>query len=82
MSEISTEQKKKQYFKRRRICPFSGENIKYIDYKDVRLLIKFVSEQGKIMPSRITSVSAEKQRQLCKAIKRARYLALIPFANI
>ena len=73
---------KKQYFKRRRICPFSGQNAPVIDYKDVRLLMKFISERGKIMPSRITAVSAQKQKELSLAIKRARYLALMPFVNM
>jgi small subunit ribosomal protein S18 len=80
--EATTEVKKKQYFKRRRICPFSGPNAPDIDYKNVTLLIKFVSERGKIMPSRITAVSCSKQRELAMAIKRARYLALMPFANV
>lgn len=82
MSEIDVSARKKQYFKRRHVCPFSSQNAPVIDYKDVRLLIKFVSERGKVMPSRITAVSASKQRELANAIKRARYLALIPFANV
>jgi small subunit ribosomal protein S18 len=72
---------KKQFFKRRRICPFAGENAPTIDYKDVRLLMKFVSERGKLMPSRITAVSLRKQKELAVAVKRARYLALMPFVN-
>jgi len=67
------------FFRRRKTCPFSGENAQTIDYKDVRLLQKYVSERGKIVPSRITAVSAKKQRELAKAIKRARNIALLPF---
>ncbi|HEC14686.1 MAG TPA: 30S ribosomal protein S18, partial [Rhodospirillales bacterium] len=61
-------------------CPFSGSKAPKIDYKDTRLLLRYVSERGKIVPSRITSVSAKKQRELSRAIKRARFLALIPYA--
>jgi len=66
---------------RRKSCPFTGKNAQVIDYKDVRLLQRFVSERGKIMPSRITAVSAKKQRELTQAIKRARFLALLPYAD-
>ena len=61
------------------MCPFSGANAPKIDYKDVKLLQRYVSERGKIVPSRITAVSQKKQRELAKAIKRARYLALLPY---
>jgi len=67
------------FFRRRKTCPFSGPNAPKIDYKDTRQLGRFVSERGKIVPSRITAVSAKRQRELSKAIKRARYLALIPY---
>ena len=67
------------FFRRRKSCPFSGANAPKIDFKDTRLLGRFVSERGKIVPSRITAVSAKKQRELAKAIKRARYLALMPY---
>jgi len=67
------------FFRRRKSCPFSGENAQKIDYKDVKTLLRFTSERGKIVPSRITAVSAKKQRELAKAIKRARYLALMPY---
>ena len=67
------------FFRRRKTCPFSGANAPVIDYKDVKLLQRYVSERGKIVPSRITAVSARKQRELSKAIKRARYLGLLPF---
>jgi len=62
-------------------CPFSSKGAPKIDYKDVHLLRRFVSERGKIVPSRITAVSAKKQRELTQAIKRARFLALLPYAD-
>ena len=68
------------FFRRRKSCPFSGANAPAIDYKDVRLLQRYVSERGKIVPSRITAVSAKKQRELARAIKRARFLGLLPYA--
>ena len=67
------------FFRRRKSCPFSAKDAPVIDYKDVRLLQGFMSERGKIVPSRITAVSAKKQRELAKAIKRARFLALLPY---
>ena len=70
---------RRPFFRRRKSCPFSGPNAPKIDYKDVRLLQRFISERGKIVPSRITAVSTKKQRLLSQAIKRARYLALIPY---
>ena len=70
---------RRPFFRRRKTCPFTGEGAPTIDYKDVKLLQRFVSERGKIMPSRITAVSAKKQRELAKAIKRARNIALLPF---
>ena len=70
----------KPFFRRRKVCPFSGENAPKIDYKDVRLLHRYVSERGKIVPSRITAVSANTQRELARAIQRARFLALRPYA--
>jgi small subunit ribosomal protein S18 len=72
---------RRQFFRRRKTCPFSGENAIAIDYKDVRLLGRFVSERGKIIPSRISAVSMKKQRELTVAIKRARFLALMPFVT-
>ncbi|MGD9639496.1 MAG: 30S ribosomal protein S18 [Alphaproteobacteria bacterium] len=69
----------RMFVRRRKSCPFSGENALKIDYKDIRLLSRYVSERGKIIPSRITSVSVKKQRELAKAIKRARFLALMPY---
>jgi small subunit ribosomal protein S18 len=70
---------RRPFFRRRKTCPFSGANAPKIDYKDVKLLQRFVSERGKIVPSRITAVSAKKQRRLAQAIKRARFLALLPY---
>ena len=70
---------RRPFFRRRKSCPFSGPNAPTIDYKDLKLLQRFVSERGKIVPSRITAVSAAKQRQLARAIKRARFLALLPY---
>ena len=69
------------FFRRRKSCPFSGPNAPKIDYKDTRTLSRFVSERGKMVPSRITAVSAKKQRELAKAIKRARFLALLPYSD-
>ena len=70
---------RRPFFRRPKSCPFSGENAPKIDYKNVKLLQRFTSERGKIVPSRITAVSAKKQRELATAIKRARNLALMPF---
>jgi small subunit ribosomal protein S18 len=70
---------RRPFFRRRKVCPFSGAGAPKIDYKDVKLLQRDVSERGKIVPSRITAVSAKKQRELAKAIKRARFLALLPY---
>ncbi len=69
----------KPFFRRKKTCPFSGPNAPKIDYKDTKLLQRYISERGKIVPSRITAVSAKKQRELAKAIKRARFLALLPY---
>ena len=72
---------KKPSFNRRKQCPLSGPNAPKIDYKNVKLLSKFISERGKLIPSRITSVSVKKQRELSEAIKRARYLGLLPYQS-
>ena len=71
---------RRPFFRRRKVCPFSGANAPKIDYKDVKLLQRYISEKGKIVPARITAVSAKKQRELARAIKLARELALLPFA--
>jgi small subunit ribosomal protein S18 len=76
---ISRPAVRRPFMRRRKSCPFSGKHAPQIDYKDIKLLQRFVSERGKIVPSRITAVSAKKQRHLAKAIKRARFLALIPY---
>ncbi len=70
---------RRPFFRRKKTCPFSGANAPKIDYKDVKLLQRFISERGKIVPSRITAVSSSKQRLLAKAIKRARFMALLPY---
>ena len=70
---------RRPFFRRRKTCPFSGQHAPKIDYKDVRLLQRFLSERGKIVPSRITAVSTKKQRLLAQAIKRARFLGLLPY---
>ncbi len=70
---------RRNFMRRRKVCPFSGAGAPKIDYKDVKLLQRYVSERGKIVPSRITAVSAPKQRELARAIKRARFLALLPY---
>lgn len=71
----------KKEIKTKKICRFTQSNIKYIDFKDVKLLQKFISEQGKIIPKRITGTSAKYQRQLSLAIKRARHMALLPYVS-
>ena len=70
---------RRPFFRRRKPRPFAGANAPRIDYKDVKLLQRYISERGKIVPSRITAVSAKKQRELAKAIKRARFLGLLPY---
>ena len=72
---------RKVFFRRKKSCPLTGANAPKIDYKDTKLLGRFISERGKILPSRITSVSHKKQRILAIAIKRARNLALLPFVT-
>jgi len=72
---------KPSFFRRRKSCPFDSPSAPVIDYKDTKLLSRFISERGKIVPSRITAVSAKKQRELTQAIKRARYLALMPYID-
>src|SRR3954466_6036527 len=70
---------RRPFFRRRKTCPFSGPNAPKIDYKDEKLLSRYVSERGKIVPSRITAGSGDKQRELATAIKRARFLGLLPY---
>lgn len=72
---------RKPFMRRRKTCPFSGEKAPKIDYKDPKLLQRYVSERGKIVPARISAVSHKKQRELARAIKRARFLALLPYVG-
>lgn len=69
------------FVKKKKSCPFREANIKHIDYKDIDLLSRFVTERGKILPRRVSGVSAYYQRELVQAIKRARYVALLPFVS-
>ena len=73
---------KNNFFKRKRFCRFTAEGIKWVDYKDVPLLKNYISENGKIIPARITGTKAKYQRQLTTAIKRARFLSLLPFTDL
>jgi small subunit ribosomal protein S18 len=70
-----------RYYRRRKFCKFTAEGIEEIDYKDIGLLKQFITETGKIIPSRVTGTKARYQRQLSTAIKRARYLALLPYCD-
>jgi small subunit ribosomal protein S18 len=67
------------FSKKRKQCPFTAAGIRHIDYKDINNLVQFITERGKIIPRRITGVSFHHQKQLAKAIKRARHMALLPF---
>jgi small subunit ribosomal protein S18 len=71
---------KRYFFRRRKVCKFCADRIDYIDYKDVKLLSSFVPERGKVLPRRMFGTCAEHQRKLTLAIKRARNIALLPFA--
>ena len=77
---ISNIPARRPFARRRKVCPFSGDGAPKIDYKDVKMLQRYISEKGKIVPARITAVTAKKQRELARAIKLARELALLPFA--
>ncbi|MCS3902401.1 small subunit ribosomal protein S18 [Methylohalomonas lacus] len=70
-----------RYFRRKRFCRFTAEGVKEIDYKDINTLKNYITETGKIVPSRISGTAAKYQRQLSTAIKRARYLALLPYSD-
>jgi small subunit ribosomal protein S18 len=76
---MSASQGRRPFFRRKKTCPFTGAGAPAIDYKDVKLLSRYISERGKIVPSRITAVSAKKQRELAQAIKRSRQLGLLPY---
>lgn len=75
-------QQQNPLFKRRKFCRFTAEHVEQIDYKDVDILKDFIQENGKIMPARITGTKAHYQRQLDTAIKRARFLALLPYTDL
>lgn len=70
-----------RHFRRRKYCKFTAEGISEVDYKDINMLKQFIGESGKIVPSRITGTKAKYQRQLATAVKRARYLALLPYTD-
>jgi small subunit ribosomal protein S18 len=70
-----------RFFRRRKFCRFTAENVKEIDYKDIAVLKQYITETGKIVPSRITGTKAKYQRQLSTAIKRARYISLLPYTD-
>ena len=70
-----------RFFRRRKFCKFTAEGVKEIDYKDIDTLKQYITETGKIVPSRITGTKARYQRQLATAVKRARYLALLPYSD-
>ena len=80
-SKPRDERKNSPFEDRKRFCPFSNKNSPVIDYKDIKLLSKYISEKGKIIPSRITNVSRGKQKELSLAIKRARFLSLMSYTN-
>ncbi|MCO6414420.1 MAG: 30S ribosomal protein S18 [Thiogranum sp.] len=70
-----------RFFRRRKFCRFTAEGVKEIDYKDLQTLKNYITETGKIVPSRITGTKARYQRQLATAVKRARFLALLPYCD-
>lgn len=76
---MAEQQARRPFFRRRKSCPFTGTNAPKIDYKDVRMLQRYISERGKIIPARISAVCTKKQRILARAIKRARFLGLLPY---
>ena len=76
---VSQMQVRRPFYRRRKSCPFSTDQSPKIDYKDIKLLQRFVSERGKMVPSRITAVSAKAQRELSRTIKRARFIGLLPY---
>jgi len=71
----------RQQFRRRKFCRFTADNVQEIDYKDLNVLKQYIGESGKIVPSRITGTKAKYQRQLATAVKRARYLSLLPYTD-
>lgn len=81
MSAADVPTVKRPFFRRKKTCPFSGPKAPAIDWKDTKTLSRYISERGKIIPSRITAVSQKKQRELAKAIKRARFMGLLPYVQ-
>jgi small subunit ribosomal protein S18 len=81
MSAADAPTVKRPFFRRKKTCPFTGPNAPEIDWKNTRLLGRYISERGKVIPSRITAVSQKKQRELAKAIKRARFMGLLPYVR-
>ena len=80
-SRVRDDSKNSPFEDRKKFCPFSNKNSPVIDYKDIKLLSRYISEKGKIIPSRITNVSRGKQKELSLAIKRARFLSLMSYTN-
>lgn len=81
MSAADAPTVRRPFFRRKKTCPFTGSNAPKIDWKNTRTLSRYISERGKIIPSRITAVSQKKQRELAVAIKRARYMGLMPYVQ-
>lgn len=81
MSAADAPTTSKPFFRRTKSCPFTGENAPAIDWKDIKTLSRYISERGKMVPSRITNVSQKNQRELAKAVKRARYMAMLPYVR-
>lgn len=81
MSAADAPTVKRPFFRRKKTCPFSGPGAPEIDWKDTKTLNRYISERGKIVPSRITAVSQKKQRELAKAIKHARFMGLMPYVQ-
>lgn len=81
MSAADAPTVKRPFFRRKKTCPFSGDGAQSLDWKDTKTLSRYISERGKIVPRRITAVSSKKQRELAKAIKRARFMGLLPYVN-
>lgn len=81
MSSTEAPTVRRPFFRRKKTCPFSGPDAQAIDWKDTKTLGRYISERGKMVPSRITAVSQKKQRELARAIKRARYMALMPYVR-
>lgn len=72
---------KRPFFRKKKSCPFTGPNAPEIDWKDIKTLSRYLSERGKVMPSRITSISQKKQREMAVAVKRARFMGLLPYVR-